>query len=153
MSTSETRQEKGLRRRIGVGVYRLALLVKPADDAPGRWLAYCLDVNLVSEGHSVEEALKSLQDVLSIAFLDDCKRGQNPLTRNAAAPRFWKFFSLIRQTGHKVTYQEIIKPSGPRFVAIEARMALPMLSPNKVASLKPRPNREVWGAAKLPFAA
>lgn len=57
-------------------------------EIPGIWYAHVLELDLVTQGESVRDALVQVREAVEIIFEDDHERGLDP-NRRRASPRFW----------------------------------------------------------------
>ncbi|MFC1641067.1 hypothetical protein ACFL5O_00035 [Myxococcota bacterium] len=77
----------------------IAVLVAPAADVPGLWLAHALDWDLFGTGESIEQALESVQQAIVSAAVWDLDEGRDPGDRPAAPPECWTQIADIRRNG------------------------------------------------------
>ncbi len=50
--------------------YRLNFCVYPAPDLPDQWVAYCLELDLVTQGNDAQHALSVLSEAVALLVLD-----------------------------------------------------------------------------------
>lgn len=68
--------------------YSLHVVLRPASDLPGQWVAHCLDVDVVTYGDSPRHALEMSKEAVEMVFVDDLIANREPLDRRA--PRqYW----------------------------------------------------------------
>lgn len=75
----------------------LTILVDRSRSLPGVWIAHCLDLDLIAQGESVEDALSDLREVVKDAVLDDLNHDLNPFERNAAPAEFYAALDAAKQ--------------------------------------------------------
>jgi predicted RNase H-like HicB family nuclease len=67
----------------------LIVLVMPAEDLPGQWIAHCLNLDLVTQGNSIEHALEMAGEAIQMVVADDLRDGLDPLERPLAPRECW----------------------------------------------------------------
>ena len=70
--------------------------VFPAEDLPGQWVAHCLDLDVVTQGDSVEHALKMLSEAASMVLSDDIRCGRDPMDRRAPRKYWDQMWKMMR---------------------------------------------------------
>jgi predicted RNase H-like HicB family nuclease len=76
----------------------LPVVFFPAPDVPGEWVAHCLPIDVVSQGHSLEHAGEMIQEAVALCVLMDAKDGVDPLVvRRPAPPEYWEMFDKINK--------------------------------------------------------
>lgn len=68
--------------------YNLWLLLRPAEDVPGQWIAHCLDLDVVTQGNSISHAFTMAQEAVCMVVAEDMSEGRDPLERRAP-DEFW----------------------------------------------------------------
>ncbi len=86
--------------------YNVWVVVRPASDLPGQWVAQCLDVDVVSQGNSLDHALGMAREALVIVILDELSRGRDPLERRAPDEIFSELYDVLEH-GHKISPAEM----------------------------------------------
>ncbi len=74
------------------------VVAKPAPDMPGWWIAHCLDIDVITQGDSLEDALSSIPEAVGMTLADDLKAGRDPLQRRAP-PEYWAELAEIQRSG------------------------------------------------------
>ncbi len=64
----------------------LTIVAFRAKDLPGVWLTHCLDLDMMSQGDTLHEALKNLGEVLPLCVNDDVMGGDDPFERGKRTP-------------------------------------------------------------------
>jgi predicted RNase H-like HicB family nuclease len=64
--------------------------VTRAPDLPGKWLAHCLHLDILTQGDSVEHAFAMAQEAVELAVLEDVAQGLDPLERAPAPEEEWR---------------------------------------------------------------
>lgn len=77
----------------------LVVLVTPAPDLPGQWIAHVLNLDLVTQGDSVEHALEMSREAVALVLEDDLSRGLDSFQRRRAEPTFWQLVTEALQSG------------------------------------------------------
>jgi predicted RNase H-like HicB family nuclease len=86
----------------------VVVLVTPAEDVPGQWIAHCLNVDVVTQGDSVQHAFMMAQEAIVQVVEDDVRQGFNPLDRKSAPAECW---DVVRETLQHGTPMESIEDS------------------------------------------
>ena len=71
------------RKVIERRVYPCWVIVEPAPDVKGKWVAHCLDFDTLSQADDAETAAKILIEATMDTILEDLMEGANPETRRA----------------------------------------------------------------------
>lgn len=77
----------------------VSVLVTPATDQPGAWVAHCLNLDVVSQGDSIEHALEMVREAVVMAVNDDLEAGLDPLERAPAPDEYWGVFDHVHRMG------------------------------------------------------
>ncbi len=64
-------------------VFNLWGHIRPSEHLDGVWVAHCLDVDVVTQGHSPDHAFRMLLEAVAMVIEDDLNRNFEPLTRRA----------------------------------------------------------------------
>ncbi|MFC1642845.1 type II toxin-antitoxin system HicB family antitoxin [Myxococcota bacterium] len=79
---------------------RLPVVIFPAPDVPGEWVAHCLPIDVVSQGSSVGHAVEMIQEAVALCMLSDAQEGLDPLAVRRPAPReCWEMFDQMNTRG------------------------------------------------------
>jgi predicted RNase H-like HicB family nuclease len=70
-------------KTMNIREYNFWYVFKRADDVPGEWVGHCLDLDVVTQGTSLEHALSMLGEACFMTVCDDVQSGQDPLNRRA----------------------------------------------------------------------
>ncbi len=74
-----------------------------AHDLPGQWVTHCLDLDLVSQGSSVGDALENICDAVSMVL------EEGHLDRYKRAPeRDWDLLRQTQEEGERVELEELV---------------------------------------------
>lgn len=82
------------------------LLVKPADDVPGQWVGHCLELDILSVGDSLQEAIRMTSEAMCEAIADDIEHGRSPLQRRSAPPEYVTELNRVLSEGRQVAHLE-----------------------------------------------
>lgn len=74
------------------------IVVRRAPDIPGIWIAHCLDLNVLSEGESLSEAIESIPEAVAIVVGDALAAGIDPL-RHRAPQHYWDDLNRLLRDG------------------------------------------------------
>ncbi|MEZ4432843.1 MAG: hypothetical protein R3F65_10545 [bacterium] len=86
--------------RFGVGgnTHGFKLLVEPASDVPGSWLAHILDIDVVTYGGGFREAMDLGLEAAALVVSDDLANGLNPLDRARAPIEVYRRVARIMES-------------------------------------------------------
>lgn len=59
-----------------------------------RWIARCLDFNIVSSGDDIKSAWRNLQDVIKM-HIEECIDHSQENLQISSAPEYWKIFEKL----------------------------------------------------------
>lgn len=120
----------------------LWLLIKPAPDVPNQWVAHCLDLDIVTQGNSMEHAFEMLREAVGMTVCDDLEAGRDPRRRKKAPQVCWDEWDRILKHGHRVPFKEFIRTKN--IVAV-----IPVHFVAKRRGLKIEKRPEAWMADAL----
>jgi predicted RNase H-like HicB family nuclease len=63
--------------------YNFWFVLRRADDVPGEWVGHCLELDVVTQGNSLHNALNMLGEACFMTLGDDVSSGKDPLDRRA----------------------------------------------------------------------
>jgi predicted RNase H-like HicB family nuclease len=69
--------------------FELHALVFEAEDAPGTWLAHCLELDLVTCGNTAEHAMKMLDEAIELVSARRAQDGEYPFDFRTAPREAW----------------------------------------------------------------
>ena len=118
------------------------LLIYPAPDVPGQWVAHWLDNDLVSQGNDLRHAWMMALEAQGLLLGSYIARGQAPPMR-AAPDGDWRRLADVLATGRHVLRVDDAPPDGVS--ALAASVGIRVESGNKPVV----PVRWVTGAAEL----
>ncbi len=76
-------------------------LIEPSEELKDRWVAHCLDVDVVSYGDSPKHAFEMVCEATVMVILDDLNDGQEPLLRRAPE-ELWEPLWAVANNGDQV---------------------------------------------------
>jgi predicted RNase H-like HicB family nuclease len=83
--------------------YTLWVTVRRADDVPGEWVSHVLDLDVVTQGQSVQHALHMAREAAEMVILHDLNDSKDPLARGETAPEeCWSLLWRIQGRGRKL---------------------------------------------------
>ena len=77
--------------------YNLWFLVRRAVDLPGQWTAHCLELDVVTQGESVEHAIRMLAEASVMTLADDLEHGRDPFDRRAPDEYWAELYRIVRE--------------------------------------------------------
>jgi predicted RNase H-like HicB family nuclease len=88
--------------------YNVWVVIRPAPDLPGQWVAHCLDIDVMSQGDSIHHALLMAYEATNIVALDELNKGRDPLARRAPPEFFGELYGLFER-GEKLSPESLQK--------------------------------------------
>lgn len=87
--------------------YSFWVLVSRAEDVPGEWVAHCLDLDVVSQGRSLDHSLEALAEAVTMVLADDLSENLDPYAVRAKAPtEDWDRLAQIARKGRPLANVE-----------------------------------------------
>jgi predicted RNase H-like HicB family nuclease len=84
--------------RQGERLYNFWVLVKPAEDVPGQWLAHCLEVDVVTQGDSIKHVLDMISEAVPMVVEEDLSTGRDPHERRAPKEYWNELYQLLNDS-------------------------------------------------------
>src|SRR5882724_1867271 len=82
-------------------VFSSWVIVEPAEDLPGVWVAHWLELDVISQADSPQNAIESITEAVAMTVVDDLKNGFDSDQRRAPA-EFWDRLARILKHGDEV---------------------------------------------------
>jgi hypothetical protein len=118
---------------------RVWLMVKPSASLPGTWVAHVLDVDIVTQGDSLGDAIEMAVDAYVMALLDDLTKGRDPRARRRAPPECWEELEHVMQRGERVEGAEAgLDVPAERAECVVAQLAVRVTQAERSAAPEPR---------------
>lgn len=70
-------------------------LISPSKQLEGQWIAHCLELDVVTQGCSIPNAIEMIAEAIVLCITDDIENGLDPLKRKRAPYEFWKKYSEL----------------------------------------------------------
>lgn len=86
--------------RIKAMVFTSWVVVEPAEDIPGEWVAHCLSFDVISQGSSPQEALDAMAEALTMTVADDP-------SEHPAPDEDWERLVDLLERGKRVQMSEV----------------------------------------------
>ena len=88
------------------------VLVYPAPDIHGQWIAHCLELDLIAQGDSNEHARDVLDDQFRVLLEYNLEHGLVPIQVRPAPPEVWEAAGLTRPAALeiKATFRTTVEP-------------------------------------------
>ena len=80
----------------------LSVLVTRAEDIEGEWISHCLELDVMSQGDSIAQALAGIAEAIAMAVEDDLSHGLDPFSRRRAPDEYWHQMDAVIATGRPV---------------------------------------------------
>ena len=94
----------------------LWVLIRPAPDIAGTWVAHCLDLDVVTQGHDFQHALSMLSEAVWMVMAGDFDQGRDPFERPRAPEEDWAELYRVQREG---TLTNIAAVSGRAEAAVQ----------------------------------
>jgi predicted RNase H-like HicB family nuclease len=75
------------------------VLAYPAEDVPGQWVGHCLDLDVVSVGTSLDDALRMTAEAVALCLQWDAESGLDPFARSKAPGEAWELLDRVVREG------------------------------------------------------
>lgn len=98
--------------------YNLWFVFRRAEDVPGEWVGHCLDLDVISQGTTLQHALRMLGEACFMVVRDDVSAGRDPLDRRAPQPSWDSMFNIANH-GRPVDFNSLDETK-VSFVACQA---------------------------------
>ena len=130
------------RKVIERRVYSCWVIVEPAPDVKGKWIAHCLDFDTLSQADDAETAAKILIEATTHTILDDLAEGANPEARRAPDEDWAIIEQLVDapQYGSFAELKEKVDLAGDRgrfVIGCQFVLAIDRLEPARQTSAQP----------------
>lgn len=148
---SDSRQGDTLSNKVRT--QNLSLLAYPThEERSDEWVAYCLDLDLVTRGHSPTNALQKGQEAVLAHIQAEMASGLDPF-RKSAPQRFWDRLRWVQSKGEYAPdaesrlrkfsdHGESLDGSGESIAMLGMQLVLMLSLPNPSVLDAPRP---AWG--------
>ncbi len=77
--------------------FNLWVMLGPCESVPGEWYAHCLDMDLVTQGRSLQHAFEMAIEACGTVLAEETAAGLDPLRRRAPQESWDELFSLLGQ--------------------------------------------------------
>lgn len=95
-----------------------------AEDVPDEWVAHCLDLDIISQGSTLDEALEAVSEAILMAVAEDLANDDDPLDRSQAPDECWSFLNAVIRNGKPV--DQITDRSQIRALVTQYRIERPL---------------------------
>lgn len=102
----------------------LWVLVTPAEDMSGSWIARVLDLGLTTQADSLDEAFEMAQDALQVAIVSDLAKGLDPFDRKPSAREHWAVLDELISNPHRSRLDDLSPEQRARISAAAAQLAV-----------------------------
>jgi hypothetical protein len=120
--------------------YEFWLVVRPAADVPGQWVAHCLELDVVTSGNSIRHAFEMAAEASLMTVLDDVAEHGAPRADRRAPDEYWEQLKVIFRRG---VFGEKLEDADPQDIeAVAAQLRIEVLCPQPVR--QSRPPEQTW---------
>lgn len=120
-----------------------SILIRPAVDIKGQWIAHCLNWDLVTQGDSAQHAVVMTIEAIAIAIEEDEAAGLDPADRPSAPREAWDLFSRTQHTGTRISPADVNTLKASPGIVIAAVMYMESAgkrgAPERIASIPGAP--------------
>jgi predicted RNase H-like HicB family nuclease len=113
--------------------YNFWFVFKRAEDVPGEWVGHCLDIDVVTQGTSLEHALAMLGEACLMTVCDDIGSHREPLDRRAPQS-YWDIMYNMVQHGRSVDFHSLDEKS-VGFVACQVQFKCQFVQPSRAQEI------------------
>jgi len=111
------------REATAAAVTDLVVMVTPSEGVPGQWVAHVLNLDLVTQGDSIEHAFEMAREAVLEVIGDDLRNGREPLERPMAEDECWQLLARAYQRARPLT--DIKDRSKIRMAVAQLRVTIP----------------------------
>lgn len=125
------------------------ILLNPAPDVEGQWIAHCLDLDVVTQGSSLEHAAIMAREAVDLVIESDVAAGSDPFEREEAPQDDWQ--RLYKLLHHAVPLKLVPREKWGRLkvVAMPYTVCVPDVADDVPESADPLQIPDAWLAAQL----
>ncbi|HEX8791484.1 MAG TPA: hypothetical protein VF765_11080 [Polyangiaceae bacterium] len=129
------------------GIFNTWVLVHPAEDLPGAWVAHSLEFDVVSQGTSAEHALRMVSEAVGLVLQEDVEQARDPYARRAPV-EFWMQLQHMLEHGESAPVAELLERAR---TATHCLIAIQMfVTPRSLPSGDARPSVRTPLAVRAP---
>lgn len=123
------------------------VIAKPAEDVPGEWVAHCLEVDVVSQGSSLNHAFEMVAEAVAMVVTEDIATGKQPTDRRAPE-EFWGELWDVVHSGKPLPKggvpDEDVTCAAAQMVISVVEIHAPQNTPVRRTSSVPPPQAPKW---------
>ena len=82
-------------------VYSVWVIARPSKDIEGQWVGHCLEFDVISQGDSLDHAIRMVLEATRMVVVDDLQKHRDPRQRRAPEDYF-ETLSRVISSGQKV---------------------------------------------------
>jgi predicted RNase H-like HicB family nuclease len=79
--------------------FPLRIVIYPAPDLEGQWIAHCLETDVVTQGDSVDHALQMMAEALEAISKFNLSHGRFPVALTPAPREIWELVDIEKPAG------------------------------------------------------
>lgn len=96
-------------------VFASWVVVEPAEEIPGVWVAHCLDFDVISQGNNPKLAIEAVNEAVAMTVVNDLCEGLDPEDRRAP-DEYWEQLAHVLKNGKLVKLDEVKEMKGVRVI-------------------------------------
>lgn len=114
--------------------FNLHIVLWRADDLPGQWLGHCLELDVVSQGNSLRQALEMVKEAIETILVADVQKGLDP-ARHRAPQEDWDRLWQRLQGAYPRPLAEVATRE-PAFVVVESVVTVTEVTQQDLAAVR-----------------
>jgi len=79
--------------------FPLRIVIYPAPDLEGQWIAHCLETDVVTQGNSADHAFQMMAEALEAISKFNLSHGRFPVALTPAPKEIWELFDIEKPGG------------------------------------------------------
>lgn len=127
--------------RRSLAVREVSVLILPASDVRGQWVAHCLNWDLVSQGDSPSHAATMITEAVVMAIEEDTKAGLDPADRPSAPQPLWDLFVRTQHGGTRIAPGDVDRLAASAHTKDLVIAAVMYIEPTSASARPPQARR------------
>jgi len=113
--------------------FDLHIVLWPDTEIRGRWMAHCLELDVLTWGTSVEHAVEMVREAAGMVLVDDLSKDRDPLLRRAPQEDWDSMWTRLR--GARPQPLSEVANGRPEFIILESVVTMTAFTPTEFAAL------------------
>ena len=111
-----------------------SVLIQPAPELQGQWIAHCLNWDLITQGDSPAHVTEMIVEAIVLAIEEDTSEGLNPDDRPSAPDDCWDLFRKTQHEGFRIVSADVDSLKSSSDVVIAAVLYLQQIPAQPTAT-------------------